>query len=181
MKWNTIINKGRVLAHTRRKREKLIHFKKRKRKVIYLQDQRCMFLPSKYSADQHNRTIGNSRHDRNIFAETKPQLIYCWFMGNCPQIKPKNISYRWVEFPMGTFQSVFFQMSVRSWLVTSPVAQNNISSWRRERTFTGSARPLVSFWTSPMSLLRTLWFPCLMAWTCKKAPDKWTIFFLKHY
>lgn len=44
-------------------------------------------------------------------------------------------------------------------------------------TRTGSALPLVSFWTRPINLFRTFLFPLLIAWTCRGTQrDFWTCF-----
>lgn len=45
----------------------------------------------------------------------------------------------------------------------------DVFSSRIARTTTGSALPLVSFWTKPISLFRTFLFPFLTAWTCREA------------
>lgn len=39
-------------------------------------------------------------------------------------------------------------------------------------TRTGSALPLVSFWTRPINLFRTFLFPLLIAWTCREAHNR---------
>lgn len=46
---------------------------------------------------------------------------------------------------------------------------HEVFSCKTALTKTGSARPLVSFWTSPISLFRTFLFPFLMAWTYRVA------------
>ncbi len=45
---------------------------------------------------------------------------------------------------------------------------HEVFSCKMALTNTGSARPLVSFWTSPISLFRTFLFPFLTAWTFAK-------------
>lgn len=56
------------------------------------------------------------------------------------------------------------QDSVSAWAAKGK--HHNVFSCKIALTSTGSALPLVSFWTSPISLFRTFLFPFLMASTC---------------
>lgn len=42
---------------------------------------------------QQTNTIEQATTDKimNIFTETKPQLVYHWFICNCPQVKAKKL------------------------------------------------------------------------------------------
>lgn len=71
----------------------------------------------------------------------------------------------------------YFHEGLTIWLSVCDDKPNlhEVFSCKIALTKTGSALPLVSFWTSPISLFRTFLFPFLMASTCRETQQKQNI------